>query len=152
VRAMKDPSVLFEVYVHATESQEKVAEAVKKCVPSDLLGRLRWSLHRAEGYFGNPILIMRLEASGEDLPERLVGHVARELKPSDKERVSRNFDRYVDEKGILSLRLDKQRAYIGELALSSSDAICIRVRAKPRGRATALEAVKSIARKAGLVS
>jgi len=152
VRARREFSVQLEAYAHATEDPERIEEAVRKCVPLEVFGRLRPSVRRVEGYFGNPIVIMTWEATGEDLPEMILGHLARGLMPSDRERLSRHFERYIDEKGVLLLRLDKQRAYMDELTLGSADAILIRARTKPRGRTDSLKEIRSIARKAGLIT
>ncbi|MEM2904249.1 MAG: RNA-binding domain-containing protein [Candidatus Bathyarchaeia archaeon] len=152
MRAKNGFNVQLTAYVHATESQEKVVEAVKKCVPRDLLGRLRCNAQKVDGHFGNPITILRLEASGEGLPERLVRHIAEGLGTLDREHLSRSLERYVDEKGTLSLRVDKQRAYMGELKLGLADAILIKVKARPQPGISGFEAVKPLLEKAGFFS
>ncbi|HET7283946.1 MAG TPA: RNA-binding domain-containing protein, partial [Nitrososphaeraceae archaeon] len=46
----------------------------------------------------------------------------------DKHLLSNLFDKYIDEKGNLYIRLDKQRICNGKVSLSESDSIRVRFR------------------------
>lgn len=146
-----ESGVEVEVYVHATESQEKVLDAVRNCMPTGMLQTLRSDLMTVEGHFGNPIVIVTLTGNGADPTLRLLRHIAERLTSAEREHVSRNLDQYIDEKGAFSIRLDKQRAYTDVVALGPSDAILIKARER-RGGMKSSEAVRSLLEQAGFTT
>ncbi|MEO9295268.1 MAG: RNA-binding domain-containing protein [Nitrososphaera sp.] len=111
--------------LHATEDQQKVLGAVENslAVPaSDFAGE------PSEGHFGNKITLAKamLSSGGaNDLATRILSA----LNSSDRQQLVDRMEEYMDEKGNLYIRLDKQRICQGKVSLSETDAV--RIKFKP---------------------
>ena len=82
-----------------------------------------------EGHFGNPIRRLKFHVTGDEA-ERMAAGLLAGMPREAKEQVLRDLDSAVDEHSALYLRLDKQAAVEGRLALGGKDPV--RVRVKPR--------------------
>jgi RNA binding exosome subunit len=119
-------SVEVTYLLHATEDEEKVANAV---------GALLYvngaeEVEELEGHFGNPIKRVRVHLTGEQASqglERLLGKMPEGLR---KEVVGA-LGKHLDEHNALFLRFDKQSLVSGSLSLGEKDPV--RVKVKPRG-------------------
>jgi len=56
--------------------------------------------------------------------------IAQQLQPSDKHQLLQERHRYLDEKGNLYLRFDKQAAYHSQLVFSQADPIRVKIRSQ----------------------
>ena len=110
-------------YVHATEDEERVAEALRTACPAGAADR-----EVLEGQFGNPIVHLgrRVETAPDlhEVWERWAdAGLLRAIAPE--------ADARLDDEGVLHVRLDKQKAYAGLIALArDGDAIDVRVKLK----------------------
>ncbi len=125
-------SAEVDLVLHATEAADIVLKSI-----SDLLQILpeRFSRMPAEGHFKNKILLLKSNLSSQEASS-LAFRMTSLLNSADKEELSRNLVRYLDEKGSLYLRIDKQRLCQGKVSLSESDSIRIRFRPVKRYRPT----------------
>ena len=118
-------SVEVSYFVHATEDGARVGRAV-----ASLLGlETEPTSEVAEGHFGNPILLAKVHLTGEEA-ESAVKAVFSKMTADAKETLKRGLAEHIDEHSALYLRLDKQKLLAGQVALSDSDPV--RVRVKPR--------------------
>jgi len=107
----------LEVFSHATESEDRVIEALERLLGVQIGDRL--SKQVLHGYHGNPVLYMRYSSEGGDA-QREVEHIISSLDRYDARELRESLDHRVV-KGKLYLRLDKQDAYLGETRLSEQD-------------------------------
>lgn len=132
--------------VHPTEDEAKVREALRFAAGLD--GKAFPAVvqaSRMESHHGLPLVV--LEAT-LDRSRALRDVLARVLAlPGALDRLRETLDKRVDDDGILYLRLGKQEAAQGQLALlDGEDAIQVRlkVEAYPAGRDAALKALQAM--------
>lgn len=121
-----------DLMLHATEAADRVLRSI-----SDSLEILpeKFSQMPAEGHFKNRILLLKAHLSSQEAVA-LAFRITSMLNSADKDELSTNLVRYLDEKGGLYLRIDKQRLCQGKVSLSESDAVRIRFRPVKRYRPT----------------
>ena len=137
----------FRVFQHATEDRGKVALALGL-----VSGTAEATESRAEGYHGNPIIVLETTVSGrapiDDFWARL-----RSARLCGG--VEENLEERINDSGELFIRFDKQEAVQGRLALSSGDDVVLgrgRVLSTVRGqqvradRAGAVEVMRAFLR------
>jgi RNA binding exosome subunit len=115
----------IKVVLHATESEDKILTSINEVlsVPPD-----RFTIECFEGHWGNKLCLMTAALSSPEA-NTLAIKVVSLLTVIDKSELESSFPKYMDEKGSLYIRLDKQRMCRGKLSLSASDSI--RIRFKP---------------------
>jgi len=115
----------IKVVLHATESEDKILTSINEVlsVPPD-----RFTIECFEGHWGNKLCLMTAALSSPEA-NTLAIKVVSLLTVIDKSELESSFPKYMDEKGSLYIRLDKQRICRGKLSLSASDSI--RIRFKP---------------------
>ncbi len=128
-------SVEFSCFIHATEDEERVLRALTSLLPEELrrLDSLPLRKSLAYGFYGNPILLLRLEFNGEEA-NKIVMHIFSSMLSEDLRYILEDFEsRFA--KGRLYLRFDKQEAYYGTIKLSSGDEVirCV-IKFKPHIR------------------
>ncbi|MFO8109020.1 MAG: RNA-binding domain-containing protein [Thermoplasmata archaeon] len=127
----------FLTYCHATEDPSKVKEALHVVT----LNEVDWGEEKAEGYHGNPILIIK----GKLSRNREMDEVFKNLPKETVESLLREVERRIDDDCNFFFRIDKSQAYLGTVVLSNGDNT-IRVRARvesyPAKRETAVEKIK----------
>lgn len=110
---------------HATEDYSKVERAVLNILPPDLrdLYANRIEYQDTLGHYKNPIRLYRLEISGKDSLEILKWILGR-LSRSEFETLLLSLeDRFDKRDRRFFIRLSKQDAYLGEIALGFDDDI-----------------------------
>jgi RNA binding exosome subunit len=124
---MKGPIQAVEVlcFVHATESEEKILDAIR----SVLSLKESPKLEQLEGHFGNEIKRLKYEITGEEATH-LFTRLLDMMPPQEKSTLISKIPVLLDEQGVLYLRFDKQELIRGRLSLSEKDVIRIRVKAK----------------------
>jgi len=127
-------SLAFRAFCQATEDESNVRKAL-----SFAAGVEEIDTHASEGYHGNRILILTASIRNRKGIELFF----KRLDEEDLRRLLDSLERRVDEDGNLFLRLDKQRAFMEELALSDDegdDVISVRgnIKAYPKSRDRAL--------------
>ena len=117
-------SAEINIVVHATENEKKILDS--------LYGILSISAEKfissvSDGHWGNKISILTATIDGQ-VAKELILKIISLLNSIDRYHLSNFFDKYVDEKGNLYIRLDKQRICKGRISLSDMDSIRIRFR------------------------
>lgn len=110
----------FRAFVHATESEQKVTEAMNFVNGKEVPSR-----QEVEGHHGNPIVILELEVRGAQNIDQLFSR----MDKRDIGRILETLEDRVDEDFQMYFRLDKQQAYLGRMVLSDGDDV-IHVRGK----------------------
>ncbi|UCE44776.1 MAG: hypothetical protein JSU93_05085 [Methanobacteriota archaeon] len=119
---MKAPftSLHARAYCHATEVRERVEQAV-----ANAMGEVELVTSQTQGHHGNEILVIETHAKGGQQAELLLG----KLSPSDLKELIDTIDNRIDESCNLFMRIDKQKAFDGEIALTrGGDAIAVRIK------------------------
>lgn len=91
------------------------------------------------GHYGNPIKLLKARISNTKSIEAFIEELASSLSEVEKTELSSDAQRYIDDKGALYLRLDKQEAFFGRIRLGRGDSI--RVKIKLRSRKNLEEAI-----------
>ncbi len=131
----------INVHVHATEDVEKILQTLsdRLKIYADFLTQTK-----AFGHFGNPILIYSVSLRGESA-NSFAANLLSELDPLDKSSVREEVWKYIDDRGDLHLRLDKQSLFADHVRLGVSDVVRIRLRARFTGpREQLLSAYQSL--------
>ena len=117
-------SAEINIVVHATENENKILHSLFDVlsIPSE-----KFSYSFSEGHWGNKILVLTATIDGQ-VAKDLILKIISLLNSVDRYHLSNFFDKYVDEKGNLYIRLDKQRICKGRISLSERDSIRIRFR------------------------
>jgi len=135
--------IVLEAFSHATESEERVVEALKNLTGNeDLEPSSKQVVH---GYHGNPIVVFRYEAEGEEA-QREAARIFSSLDDFDAAELARSIEARLS-RGKMFFRLDKQDAYLGEVRLSEGDDVVrVTVTFYPhiRGREKVLWALKRL--------
>ena len=140
----------FRVFQHATEDRGKVALALRL-----VSGTPEATERRAEGYHGNPIIVLETAVSGRT---GLDDFWARLRAAGLCGGVEENLEERINDSGELFIRFDKQEAVQGRLALSSGDDVVLsrgRVLSSVRGqqvradRAGAVEVMRAFLNELG---
>ena len=119
------------VFVHATEDITKVNEAIKHIFPPDIENEIIPKKTSLKGHYGNPIKLLEIKISGEDVTKSFFDYLFSKLSSTDKENIIKEIN-FCNEKGSLYLRFDKQAAHCGNLKLCREDPIHVRIRFKQR--------------------
>ena len=94
-----------DLVLHATEAADRVLKSISESL--QILPE-KFSRMPAEGHFKNKILLLKANLSSQEA-SALAFRVTSLLNSADKEELSSNLVRYLDEKGSLYLRIDKQK-------------------------------------------
>ena len=118
-------SAEINIVVHATENEKKILDSLYGIlsIPAE-----KFISSVSDGHWGNKISILTATIYGQ-VAKEIVIKIISMLNTVDRYHLSNFFDKYVDEKGNLYIRLDKQRICKGRISLSDSDSV--RIRFKP---------------------
>lgn len=116
---------------HATENIEKVRAAILNIVPEELRQESeKWmSALMLEGFYGNPISLLRLTIDRAEMASKLFSYIIKNLDHEDFSKLNSTLYDRLDSSGNLYIRLDKQSAYRGRLKLYEGDDV-IKIRIK----------------------
>jgi hypothetical protein len=115
----------ISAFIHVTEDSSKVRSAILKILPEQLTYKVEFTQISMRGHHGNPIVELKIKITNRrDAYEALQGILSR-LSPLDETLLDEELAKHLDARHHLYLRLDKQRAFLGETALASSDAISL---------------------------
>lgn len=133
--------LMVEVFVHATEEKEKVVEAVRNILGEEAFSASTFQESYAEGYHKNPIgiLIWTLRSSSK------AGSILKRLMEELGEELTSQMEERVDDEGVLHIRLDKMKAYGGEISLARGRepvVLKFKIASYPGGREGALKTLK----------
>ena len=121
------------VLCHATEVRERVERAMLNAI-----GEAELEVTSTQGHHGNEILIIEAHLKG-----RRAGDLLGRLPSADLRRVIETASERIDDSCNLHIRIDKQKAFKGEVVLASDDdaiAIRMKVTAFPAKKPLAVQA------------
>jgi hypothetical protein len=136
----------IRVFAHATENLDKVLNAVRNVLPSELIDLITFKKSNLTGHHGNPITLFEARIKEKNAAQAVFEKICAGLSILDKELLNSKILQHLD-KANLYIRLDKQSAYLNELKLSSADPIHFRIHFKKHSR----EEILDICRKSGLL-
>jgi RNA-binding protein len=112
--------------VHATEDKDRVLNLVSSVLIAD---KDEFESENLTGHWGNQIEMIKGRLDGK--PARDVANtILTSLDSYDRKKILYSLDDYVDDKGTLHLRLDKQKICEGKIELSDIDSIKIKFKPK----------------------
>lgn len=126
------------VLSHSTERLERVEKAI-----AEVFGESELVVKHTVGHHGNAIVVIETSTTSND---RAVALLER-LPSNDLEVLMRTLDRRIDDACNLFVRIDKQRAFLGEIRLATNDdAVVVRmkVRAFPAKKELAVKTVSEL--------
>lgn len=113
----------YRAFAHETEDREKVRAALRHAAQDE---KISFEEEAVEGSHKNRILILEGETRSAPAIKRFFATLLRD-DPAGFARLQEEAARRLDENLNFFLRLDKQEAYLGRLALASDeDAITVR--------------------------
>ncbi len=111
--------------VHATEDREKVGEAIATLFPFEF----EIAVSRATGHYGNPIEYLEVELKSRREIELFWKNLMK-LLGEQRDFLLNSLEDRIDRENTLHIRIDKQKAYLGEVELKDGDdTIAIKVKA-----------------------
>ncbi len=128
--------IRLRAFVYATEDREKVIEAMKNIMDGQP------DVSHAEGAYGDPIEILRIEGKRD----RDVRSVISSLPAEDRRALLETLEDRTDDDSVFHFRLDKQKAYLGDMRLvSGGDVISVELKPEsyPASRERAIHGMKS---------
>jgi RNA binding exosome subunit len=137
-------SVNISVFVHATEDEDKVLNALKLFLPDDAKVQKK----HATGHYQNPIEILTVKIKRPRDIITFLDLIKRNLPKNDVNKLLNDLDSYVDDEGVLFIRVDKQEAVRNSIRLGKDDPILVRVKvaAYPARKEKALEVARGLLR------
>ncbi|PSP54468.1 hypothetical protein BRC82_09785 [Halobacteriales archaeon QS_1_67_19] len=122
----------LRAFCYATEDDKRVEQALRTYLPEE------FEVERAtsEGHHGDRILVLSARIETADEMRHVLSNVA-ELDATDD--LLAELDERVDDNCSLFLRLDKQSAYRGEVALGEGITFRAKVEAYPAKKEAAVE-------------
>jgi RNA binding exosome subunit len=112
--------------VHATEDKDRVLNLVSSFL---IVDKDEFESENLTGHWGNQIEMIKGRLDGK--PARDVANtILTSLDSYDRKKMLYSLDDYVDDKGTLHLRLDKQKICEGKIELSDIDSIKIKFKPK----------------------
>lgn len=122
---MRIERINVNAVVYSTEDIEKVGEAIATLFPFEF----EIEVTDATGHYGNPLKFLEVKLTKKREIDEFLKHLFSSLARKDIQYLLETLEERVDEEGVLHLRIDKQRAYLGELELvEGGDAIVVRIK------------------------
>jgi len=110
--------------VHSTEDREKVGEAISTLFPFEF----EIAVSKAKGHYGNPMEYLEVELTKSSEIRKFWAYFL-ELLGEQVDEILKTIDERIDEQNVLHIRIDKQKAYLGEVELTSGgDPIAVKLR------------------------
>jgi len=134
-------TVELTVLVHATEDESKVRKAVLNLLPPDIYPPA-FEAVKLEGYYGDPITVLKLNLKHRKPATELLEHIVRQLSSLDITSLLDLLPQYIDESKNLYMRLDKQKAYTGKVVLERHDSIRVKARLRLPHKADPVESIR----------
>jgi RNA binding exosome subunit len=112
--------------IHATEDKDRVLNLVSSFINADKDG---FEAEKLLGHWRNQIDMIKGRLEGE-LAKDVATNILNSLDTHDRKKMLYSLDTYIDDKGILHLRLDKQKICERKIELSDIDSIKIKFKPK----------------------
>lgn len=121
-------SAYFSAIAHATEDIARVEQAVRFLIGVMSLGEVRLTRQYLKGHHGNVITTISARLPGKGLSPEAIKLLSQKLPESDRQFLSGDMSRCVDEERNLYLRFDKQEAFLGIVKLCQGDPIRVKLK------------------------
>ncbi len=120
--------VEVSLFVHATEDLEKVLKAARNIFPAAYAQDLEFEKSIMHGYYKNPIIMLRLSIKERTKVAAFLKNLLSRLETDDRILLTSALGEYVDSKGTLYMRFDKQEALLNKIRLCSVDPILVKTK------------------------
>ena len=114
--------------VHVTEDIQKALKAVRNLLPDLYRDNVSFKKEKLWGHHKNLIILVKTTIKKKNFGHAFIENLYNKLNISDKDELSKGFKKRLDNKKTFFLRLDKQKAYLGKIKLSSIDPILIKIK------------------------
>jgi len=118
----------LQALVHSTEDPHKVRTALLNLLSPSDRGSISVSSDQLWGHYRNPIALLKVRMQEALLLRRTIEYLSSTLPDKEKECIASSFDLLSDKSGSLYLRIDKQRAYLGDIQLGQCDPIRAKIK------------------------
>jgi len=135
-------SVEINVFVHATEEENKVLNVLKLLLSDDAKVQKK----HATGHFRNPIDVLTVEITKSTEIATFLDRIKQNLPKDHIHKLLNDLDRYVNDDGVLFIRINKQEAAKNSLKLGKKDSILVKVKIAtyPARKEKALEVARGL--------
>ena len=141
--------VELKTYVHATEDERKVLDALFKIIPSEFKDKIKINKQIVKGYYGNPITIIQIVLRNRYAVE-LLRRLGSLLDDVERSVLKASFNlRYDNRSNKFFIRLDKQDLFRGKAVVSDGDDV-VHIMISFRGRG-GTEDVNKLLKELGIV-
>ncbi len=141
--------VELKTYVHATEDERKVLDALFKIIPSEFKDKIKINKQIVKGYYGNPITIIQIVLRNKYAVE-LLKRLGSLLDDVERSVLKASFNlRYDNRSNKFFIRLDKQDLFRGKAVVSDGDDV-VHIMISFRGRG-GTEDVNKLLKELGIV-
>ncbi|WP_297498446.1 RNA-binding protein [Thermococcus sp.] len=138
--------VRLTTFIQATEDEDKVLEAIATFIPDEIDDDdVHFDVEETTGFFGNPIRVVNVEIQRNRSVRVFLRYFRELLSDEDRKYLLEHLDEKVDEEGILYIRFNKQKAYLGEAEVDEGpDVIQVRIKVKafPMRKESVVKAVR----------
>ena len=137
-------SVKISVFVHATEEENKVLNVLKLLLSDDA----KVQKEHATGHFRNPIDVLTVKITRPRDITTFLDLIKQNLPKDHIHKLLNDLKCYVDDEGVLFIRIDKQEAAKNSLKLGKKDSILVKAKiaAYPARKEKALEVARGLLR------
>ena len=126
LRSFEVATAEISFLIHATEDRDRVINLISSIL---LVNRHEFEAENLLGHWGNEIAIIKCRLNGK-FANDVANIILNSLDTFDRKKMLYSLDDYVDDKGTLHIRLDKQ--WICESKIQLSDIDSIKIKFKPR--------------------
>src|SRR5881628_3529305 len=114
-------SIKASIVSHATENEGRVVTAILNLCPEGFPRKM--NTVRAKGHYGNEMVISRIEVKGVAKAEAFFSHLWSRLPLAERREIQSRIEGFMDRRGALHIRVDKQASLSGRVSLRNSDPI-----------------------------
>ena len=116
----------ISLFVQSTEDKDRILSSLAEVFSIPNIPHIA-EFMELKGHHGNPVTHVNLSLKGDEARGTLQTILER-LSEADRDQLLGNLEDYLDERGNLYVRLDKQELCLKRLAMSQSDAVRIVVK------------------------
>ena len=145
-------SFTIRTFIHSTESEEKVAMALKTLLPTEDLSIPPFKIQDLTGHFKNPLKSVSLKFTKQKEIKRILNYLGFQIAPSSLKKIENSLSYRIEDKKSLFLRIDKQELSQGYIKFNDSGdvQVIIHIINKNPRADTTIEGIKEYLTKEGL--
>ncbi|MFW9961945.1 MAG: RNA-binding domain-containing protein [Candidatus Sifarchaeia archaeon] len=132
-------------FSRATEVPDRVVTAILNLYPEKYRHLLEFDSTKVEGHSGNEILIIESFLRDKAGCDAALSYIFGKLDERDRSRLLNSLERRLDEHCLFFIRIDKQAAFLNNLALAKGpDVISVQVHIRQYPRCKQEDAVRML--------